>query len=62
MRLLYEANPMSYLTEQADGSATDGDGRLMEVMPSELHQRSGVMLGSGDEIAMLSRYLAGKRS
>lgn len=62
LRLLYEANPMSYLIEQADGSATDGNGRLMKVMPTGLHQRTAVMLGSRDEIARLSRYLAGKRS
>ena len=46
LRLMYECNPMAYLTEQAGGVATTGTQRIMEVDPSELHQRVPVIMGS----------------
>src|SRR5207344_2110034 len=46
LRLMYEANPMSFLVEQAGGSATDGRGRLLEVRSTQLHQRVPVFRGS----------------
>jgi len=57
LRLLYEANPMAFLVEQAGGLASTGSGRIMEVMPSEIHQRVPTIIGSKDEVeACLSYY------
>ncbi len=56
LRLLYEANPMAMLIEQAGGAASTGRGRLLEVPPTELHQRVPVILGSRNEIARIERY------
>lgn len=54
LRLLYEANPMSFLIEQAGGSASDGRQRIMEVTPTGLHQRIGVLLGDTAEVAAIT--------
>jgi fructose-1,6-bisphosphatase len=56
LRLLYEANPMSMLVEQAGGAASTGRGRLLEVEPTSLHQRVPVILGSRDEVERIERY------
>lgn len=56
LRLMYEANPMSLLIEQAGGAATDGRTRMLEIMPAELHQRVPVFLGSRDEVEAATRY------
>jgi fructose-1,6-bisphosphatase I len=58
LRLLYEANPMSMLAEQAGGAAFDGHGPILDVTPSALHQRSSVMLGSRAEVETLERLHA----
>jgi fructose-1,6-bisphosphatase I len=51
LRLMYEANPMAFLVEQAGGKALAGPGqRILEVQPKEIHQRSCVILGSSDEV------------
>ena len=50
LRLLYEANPMAFLIEQAGGLASTGSGRIMEVMPHEIHQRVPVLIGSKEEV------------
>ena len=50
LRLLYEGNPMSLLVEQAGGTADTGTGRILEVEPSQLHQRTPVVLGSREEV------------
>lgn len=55
LRLMYEANPMAFLVEQAGGAAIDGEQRLMEVLPSKLHQRIGVILGDKEEVTSLLR-------
>ena len=55
LRLLYEANPMSFLVEQAGGAATDGRGRLLERRPLALHQRVPVFLGSKNEIERVTQ-------
>ena len=46
LRLLYEANPLAFIAEQAGGSATDGTNRIMEMKPTELHQRCPLFIGS----------------
>ena len=59
LRLLYEANPMAFLMEQAGGLASTGQGRILEVMPTEIHQRVPVILGSKEEVeTCLSYYKA----
>jgi fructose-1,6-bisphosphatase I/sedoheptulose-1,7-bisphosphatase/fructose-1,6-bisphosphatase I len=56
LRLLYEANPMAMIVEQAGGAASTGRGRIMEVQPTELHQRVPVILGSKNEVERIERY------
>ena len=58
LRLMYEANPIGMIIEQAGGAASTGRGRILEVQPSSLHQRVPVMLGSKNEIERLERYHA----
>ncbi len=58
LRLMYEANPMSFLVEQAGGASTNGEQLIMDLQPSDLHERVSVMLGSKDEIERLQRYHA----
>ena len=56
LRLMYEANPMSFLIEQAGGAASDGHQRIMEVTPTGLHQRVGVVLGDKAEVETVTAY------
>ena len=56
LRLMYEANPMSYLIEQAGGAATDGFIPIMDVPAKGLHQRVGVVLGDSAEVAAVVAY------
>jgi fructose-1,6-bisphosphatase I len=56
LRLLYEANPMSFIVEQAGGISSSGYERIMDIKPSDLHQRVPVILGSKNEVARLVRY------
>lgn len=56
LRLLYEANPMSFIIEQAGGATIDGKHRIMDVQPSDLHQRIPVILGSKNEVELLGKY------
>jgi fructose-1,6-bisphosphatase len=58
LRLLYEANPVAWLIEQAGGAASTGRGRILEVVPDGLHQRVPVILGSRNEVERLARYHA----
>jgi fructose-1,6-bisphosphatase I len=58
LRLMYEANPMAFIIEQAGGAATDGRQRIMELQPTQLHQRVGVVLGSREEVERVARYHA----
>ncbi len=56
LRLLYEANPMSFIVEQAGGVASTGYERIMDIKPSGLHQRVPVILGSKNEVERIVRY------
>jgi fructose-1,6-bisphosphatase len=56
LRLLYEANPMAMIIEQAGGAASTGRERLLDVLPVAIHQRVPVILGSKDEVQRLVRY------
>lgn len=56
LRLMYEANPMSWLIEQAGGAASTGHERILDIAPSGLHQRVPVILGSKAEVERVVRY------
>jgi len=56
LRLMYEANPMAYLIEQAGGKAVDDTKRIMDIEPESLHQRVGVIMGDREEVEQLSLY------
>jgi fructose-1,6-bisphosphatase I len=56
LRLMYEANPMSWLIEQAGGAATNGNDRMLDIVPKSLHERVSVMLGSKNEVERLTAY------
>jgi fructose-1,6-bisphosphatase len=56
LRLLYEANPMAMIIEQAGGAASTGRGRILEIEPERLHQRVPAILGSRAEVARVERY------
>ena len=58
LRLMYEANPMSFLVEQAGGAASTGRGRMLDVVPTGLHQRVPVFIGSKNEVNAALRYHA----
>ncbi|HEX7892239.1 MAG TPA: class 1 fructose-bisphosphatase [Ramlibacter sp.] len=56
LRLMYEANPMSWLVEQAGGAATNGRQRILDVQPKKLHERVSVILGSKNEVERVTKY------
>ncbi|MEY2780838.1 MAG: hypothetical protein RL307_542, partial [Pseudomonadota bacterium] len=56
LRLMYEANPMSWLIEQAGGASINGKERILDIQPTQLHERVSVMLGSKNEIQRLQSY------
>ena len=56
LRLMYEANPMGWIVEQAGGAATNGHGRILDIMPQQLHERVSVILGSRNEVERVTRY------
>lgn len=59
LRLMYEANPIAMIMEQAGGAAITGtSGRILDVVPTGIHQRTSVVLGSADEVAAVARHLA----
>ncbi len=57
LRLMYEANPLAFLIEQAGGYATDGRGRILDMQPERLHQRTPLFVGSEDEMTIVHRFL-----
>jgi fructose-1,6-bisphosphatase I / sedoheptulose-1,7-bisphosphatase len=56
LRLLYEANPVSFIVEQAGGRATSGCDRILDIAPSELHQRIGLIFGAAEEVDRIAAY------
>jgi fructose-1,6-bisphosphatase I len=58
LRLMYEANPMGWLIEQAGGAASTGTERILDIQPTQLHQRVSVVLGSKNEVERVMRYHA----
>jgi fructose-1,6-bisphosphatase I len=61
LRLMYEANPMSFIVEQAGGAATNGRQRILDLQPSKLHERVAVFLGSKNEVERVTAYHAEAR-
>lgn len=58
LRLLYECNPMAYIAEQAGGKASDGFGRILDIRPTELHQRVPFFCGSKDMVEKAEEFMA----
>ena len=56
IRLVYEANPIAFLVEQADGAATDSVNRILEIQPTSLHQRVPLVFGSRSKVERIARY------
>jgi fructose-1,6-bisphosphatase I len=56
LRLMYEANPMSFIVEQAGGASSTGTERIMDMQPNDLHQRVPVVLGSKNEVEKVLAY------
>jgi fructose-1,6-bisphosphatase I/sedoheptulose-1,7-bisphosphatase len=56
LRLLYEASPLAFLIEQAGGAASSGYQRILDIQPTDLHQRIGLVFGSSEEVERISRY------
>lgn len=57
LRLMYECNPMAFIVEAAGGAASTGTGRVMEVEPTELHQRVPIYIGSKELVAKAISYI-----
>ncbi len=62
LRLLYEANPLAFIAEQAGGAATDGERPILDIEPQDLHQRTPLFIGSRDDVALAMRFLRGETS
>jgi fructose-1,6-bisphosphatase I len=58
LRLLYECNPMAFITEQAGGKASDGYNRIMEIEPTELHQRVPFFCGSYNMVEKAEEFMS----
>jgi fructose-1,6-bisphosphatase I len=59
LRLLYEANPLAFLAEQAGGAATDGRTPILDIEPIDLHQRTPLYIGSREDVELAMRFLSG---
>jgi len=62
LRLLYECNPMAFLAEQANGKASDGTTRILDIMPTELHQRVPFICGSSAMVEKVEEYMSDPHS
>ncbi|NEX13712.1 MAG: fructose 1,6-bisphosphatase [Prosthecochloris sp.] len=61
LRLMYEANPLAFICEQAGGRATNGSERILDIDPSELHQRTPLYIGSEEDVIIAEEFEQGKR-
>ncbi len=61
LRLVYEANPMAYIIEQAGGKATTGNERILDLQPKDLHQKVPLILGSPADVSLYEEFYQGKR-
>lgn len=58
LRLMYEANPLSFIAEQAGGRATNGKIRILDIIPEGLHQRTPLFIGSEEDVLLAEKFLA----
>lgn len=61
LRLLYEAAPLAFIAEQAGGAASDGQRRIMEIVPDQLHQRVPFFIGCADDVEEAEAFIRGDR-
>ncbi|MFZ4801445.1 MAG: class 1 fructose-bisphosphatase [Chlorobium sp.] len=61
LRLMYEANPLAFICEQAGGRATNGRDRILDIQPTELHQRTPLYIGSVDDVIVAEEFEQGLR-
>lgn len=61
LRLMYEANPLAFIAYQAGGRASDGHRPILDIQPTDLHQRTPLILGSRDDVAIAEEFIQGKR-
>lgn len=59
LRLLYECMPLAFIAEQAGGAAVNGSGRVVDVVPKDIHERSALVIGSSDEVMMYQTVVHG---
>ncbi|GAB4376309.1 MAG: class 1 fructose-bisphosphatase [Calditrichia bacterium] len=62
LRLVYEANPLAYIVEQAGGRASDGHKKILDIQPTELHQRVPLIIGSEEDVKIAEQFIQGKRT
>ncbi len=62
LRLMYEANPLAFIVEQAGGKASTGTGRIMEVRPKDLHQRVPLFIGSKNMVERVEALIAAEKA
>jgi fructose-1,6-bisphosphatase I len=62
LRLLYEANPMAFIFEQAGGAAIDGERDILDIVPGALHERTPLILGSKEDVETFRQFATGKRA
>lgn len=60
LRLVYEANPLAFLAEQAGGKASDGKNRILELKPEKIHQRTPLYVGSKENVIEVEKFLSGE--
>ena len=60
LRLMYEANPLAFIAEQAGAAATDGNQRILDIVPSKLHERTPLFVGSEEDVAICKEFLHGR--
>jgi fructose-1,6-bisphosphatase I len=56
---MFESNPMAFITEQAGGKATTGKQRILDIVPTEIHQRNPVFMGSPDMVDKVESFING---
>jgi fructose-1,6-bisphosphatase I len=61
LRLMVEANPLAFVVQEAGGYASDGHGPILDIEPSELHQRVPLYIGSKHDVELAEEYISGKR-
>ncbi len=60
LRLMYEANPLSFIIEEAGGRSSNGKDRILNIKPESLHQRTPLFIGSEEDVKLAEKFLAGK--